>query len=428
MLLLSKPAATGSTITHVQSGFGQMPTSSTTAYTTLAAVGAGDLIVGMVIWQGSVQPTSITDDKGNSYTAIDFASGTYSTLTFWRGNITNGPTVITATWAAAAAYPYVVASEYTNARSLDGHSAQAFPFSPGGGTDALTSGNFTTTIAGDVIWGMSFNPSDATSTIAGTGFTQRVVDPGNWCVVGEDKPQSSAGTVAATFTAGVSTHSYGISGVALSTGPPPIAHVQGMVGASGPSSGVTTVTATFSAAVGSGNAVVGVAICLGSQVLSGVTDDKGNTYTIIDNASGAHAFSTFWRGNITNGPTTITATFTASTGYPQIIMDEYSGVVSMDGHKALYAGTVSGTDGLSTGNFTTTKNGDVIWGAAYNAAGTTNISSGTGFTQREQDPVSGNWSLVSEDKTQTTAGSVAVTFTPGGSMTAGVVGVALANS
>lgn len=215
MLLLSQPAVGTPAIAHVQSAYGSMPSGVTTTTVTLAAVGAGNAVVGMVVWQGSTAPTGITDDKGNSYAVLDYASAAYSTTTFWLSNITNGPTVITATWAASTLYPQVAASEYTNVKSLDGHSIQGFPFSPGGGTDALTSGNWVTTKAGDLIWGISFNPSDAAATVVGTGFTRRMIDSGNWCLVGEDRTQASAGTVAATFTAGVSTNSYGIAGIAL---------------------------------------------------------------------------------------------------------------------------------------------------------------------------------------------------------------------
>lgn len=216
MLLLYHQQTVSSPIAHVQSGFGSMASSATTQTVTLAPVGAGDTVVGMIVWQGTTLPTSVTDDKGNAYTVIDSAtSGAYGLVTFWRMNITNGPSVITATWAASALYPQLAASEYTNVKSLDGHNIQAFPFSPGGGTDALTSGNWVTTKAGDLIWGISFNPSDAAATVVGTGFTRRMIDSGNWCLVGEDRTQASAGTVAATFTAGVSTNSYGIAGIAL---------------------------------------------------------------------------------------------------------------------------------------------------------------------------------------------------------------------
>lgn len=425
MLLFYQPTV-GTSIVHVQDVLGPCPASATTVSDTLAAVGVGNTVVGFIVWQGSVAPTSIADDKGNSYAVIDVNLTSYSSLTFWCSNITNGPSVITATWAASVQFPQITASEYSNVKSLDAHIFQS-PVS-GTATDAITSGNMTTAQNGDVIWGACFNSAGSLATSAGTGFTQRTKDTSaaNWGVISEDKTQTAAGTTAATFTSTVSTNAYAVYGVALSSVAKPILHVQSAYGSM--PSGVTTTTVTL-AAVGVGNAVVGMIVWQGSIAPTSITDDKGNSYTVLDSASGSYSTITFWCSNITNGPTVITATWAASTLYPQIVASEYSNVKSLDGHsmQAFPFSPGGGTDALTSGSFTTTKNGDLIWGMSFNPSDAAATIVGTGFTQRVVDP--GDWCVVGEDKTQASAGSVAATFTAGVSTHSyGIAGIALANS
>src|SRR5262245_31260713 len=94
------------------------------------------------------------------------------------------------------------------------------------------------------------------------------------------------------------------------------------------SAGSTTAAVTISA-VGSGNAVLGCVTWehAGGIGLNSVTDNQGNTYNleseIIDtgNSQRSRAFSLT---NIANGPTTITANFSGSTGYRGVVADEFS--------------------------------------------------------------------------------------------------------
>src|SRR5207249_5561300 len=53
---------------------------------------------------------------------------------------------------------------------LDGHAMQ-HQFHAGTGTDAVTSGNITTTQVGDYIMGVSFDFADNLSLTSGTGYT-----------------------------------------------------------------------------------------------------------------------------------------------------------------------------------------------------------------------------------------------------------------
>lgn len=196
----------------------------------------------------------------------------------------------------------------------------------------------------------------------------------------------------------------------------PIAHVQN---ANGGSSGAVTSFAATGSAIGSGNVVCGVAFWHNtSGTLTSITDDKGNTYTIVDkiqDAGGGNFFNaSFYLTNITNGPSTITANLGASTTGAQITWDEYSGLsasATLDGHFGQSQSSPgTATDAISSGSFTTALNGDLIWCGGYTGGGTS--VAGTGFTLRLNNVISnGIVFLVTEDKTQATAGSVAGTYT-----------------
>ena len=198
-----------------------------------------------------------------------------------------------------------------------------------------------------------------------------------------------------------------------------ITHVQtaglGPGGASG-----TSVAATGSV-VGSGNTVVGSVTCAAGFFLQSVTDDKSNTYTILDHISDPSGQEnyTFYLGNITNGPTTITATFNGNVNFRGILWDEYAGVVALanplDGHAANLQnpGPGTATDAVTSTSITTKVNGDLIWGATVNSNSFNNATTGTGFTPRGALVNTGSLTVPqnTEDRLQATAGAVAATFT-----------------
>jgi len=189
------------------------------------------------------------------------------------------------------------------------------------------------------------------------------------------------------------------------------AHPQGQHNSTGGGS-ATTVAATGSA-IGSGNVVLGTVFWGNSATtLSSVKDDKNNTYTVKDStvATDGVGSASFILGNITNSPITITATFSVSTNFLTIIWDEYSGALASadpsDGH-AFQSQTV--TTSQSSGNIVTTVNGDLIYGASWDLNGASAFTAAGGSTIRTTD--SAGAPGASEDKVQSTAGSVSSTFT-----------------
>jgi len=208
------------------------------------------------------------------------------------------------------------------------------------------------------------------------------------------------------------------------------AHVQSAKNTA--STGVTTTTGigATGSAIGTGNTVAGTVSWsnLGApatNVLNTITDNKGNTYPVVDTGGDPNATqvscSSFLLGNVIGGPTTITATFSGSNpGAATIIWDEYSGALTnvnpTDVHtKNAQHDPGTGSNAITSGNITTTIPGDLIYGAVCETTnGSTAIAAGSSYTLRVSNEANaGLNSASSEDQVQTSAGSIAATFTDG---------------
>ncbi|HVX56456.1 MAG TPA: hypothetical protein VHA37_01880 [Candidatus Saccharimonadales bacterium] len=177
---------------------------------------------------------------------------------------------------------------------------------------------------------------------------------------------------------------------------------------------ITSISASFASPVTSGNCVV-LAVSTGAtgQTFT-VTDDKGNSYTLLDHvtdSSNSQDLATFVLGNITNGPETITVTYGSEAGTNILMLAEYGGVFAaanpVDKHKAAITAS---TKSPSSGAVTTTVNGDNIVSfinCTSALAGGFILSAGSGFTKRLDHNTSGDIDMALQDMVQTTAGSVA---------------------
>lgn len=175
-----------------------------------------------------------------------------------------------------------------------------------------------------------------------------------------------------------------------------------------PTSGSVTLSA-----ITSGNTVVGCVNHGSGNTLNSVSDGT-NTYTIISGPGFAgDEVDTFYKENVTGGPTTITATFASGTNI-KLVADEFSGIstsASTDGNAEGTANDVSGTNSFTSGNLspTPTHNGDLIYGCEPGTFLGSTLTDGTGFTGAVTDNTD---QIYSEYLIQATAGTVAVTFTP----------------
>lgn len=233
---------------------------------------------------------------------------------------------------------------------------------------------------------------------------------------------SAAASLAATAALAVVFFTPNIPFPVTAAVPSPYAFVQGVLGADGTATTATTLAQALPATVTSGNFVGGVLAWddTGAVALSSIIDDKGNVYNIgvrVDDTTDGVYHLIFWRGNITNAPQTITATFASAIGYRRMIIDEYSGVTAAtnpsDGQNGQFQ---SSTAAPSSPSITTTAGLDLIYGGLYSdIIGV--ISAGSGFTLRHAGTNAENVPIASEDRTQSAAGAIAATFVAGGGAT-----------
>lgn len=91
---------------------------------------------------------------------------------------------------------------------------------------------------------------------------------------------------------------------------------------------------------------------------------------------------------------------------------------SFDAGHEQHTGQGTGTDGVTSGNFTTTQANDLILGFCYSSVST--VSTGTGFTSQGSSTGSGQFGTRVESKVASSIGTYAVTFTTGTALDAAI--------
>jgi hypothetical protein len=165
--------------------------------------------------------------------------------------------------------------------------------------------------------------------------------------------------------------------------------------------------------------VVATSVNSGSQTVT-ITDTIGNVWTNEQNcadATNGKSAAVSWAIGKAGGPNTITATWSGATTIGgAIVIHEFTGNAPanvVDGSTKNTNGSAStATDGVVSGNITTIANGDLIFGWTTDASVlTTTITAGTGYTEAQNSGLSATEDCESEYKVQSTAGSVAATWT-----------------
>ena len=203
----------------------------------------------------------------------------------------------------------------------------------------------------------------------------------------------------------------------------PYPHVQGtdLSGQTG-----TAPTVTFGAAVTPGNTITGVVGWVGSaggtDTLSSVTDNLGNTYTVETTRFGAYTAGNYYWAvfnlvHVINAPTTITATLSASGSFILVMVDEWNSIPAGFTTTTAFSQLLSGSGGPLSATLTT-KTG------AFCAAYIVNVASqGITSGQTEVQNVSATWA---SEWTIASTASQAMTATLGAA--AGSVGAIYAYS
>lgn len=196
------------------------------AFATTNNVTSGNVLAIGCIWgPNTVSLTSITTTRSGSATLLDnptAETGNAARTAMGVVNLTSGGTcTITFNFSGGLSYFGGMVHEYSGvdtANMIDnGGLAHKMTDSQnlGTGTDAYTSGAFTTTSANCMIVGFAFDVNENNNLSIGTGYTGRYVGQAGHKGVSEDKVLAVAGSTAATFTCSSAFLSSVVGGLAL---------------------------------------------------------------------------------------------------------------------------------------------------------------------------------------------------------------------
>lgn len=207
--LLFAPSA-WSAPAHVQSPAAATVFSGTTIALAYGSnVTAGSLLTCWIYANNGI--SGVADSRSQTFSsAINVTDGaTYSLANYYFPNTTAGADTVTVTFVGAVTYASLQCAEYSGLASsspLDQTTSNS-QTDPGTASNAITSGNVTTTTDGQLILGWTSALVVGAGTVsAGTGYTGRSNVFGD--TLFEDQVQTSAGTIAATFTTNHATSDY----------------------------------------------------------------------------------------------------------------------------------------------------------------------------------------------------------------------------
>ena len=218
---LTVPAPAGQATAYVQSASGNDNYNTASASAKFSSnVTANDAIAVFCVW-GSLSQTlnSVTDTQGNTFTLVaNPTNGGYGRAAMaYAIARSSGSDTVSCNFSSASIGKSIIVHEISGVNTstpLDGQKMNV-QNSPGGGTNAITSGSITTTVNGDYILGFTFNDSaNQADWNAGTGHTKRQdLQVQSYAAASEDKAQTLSGSVAATFTATAATFGRFITGI-----------------------------------------------------------------------------------------------------------------------------------------------------------------------------------------------------------------------
>ena len=152
--------------------------------------------------------------------------------------------------------------------------------------------------------------------------------------------------------------------------------------------------------------------------LTSVSDTNGNIYTLVANptqsGSGYRVAAAVATNAAADGALTIIANFDVPPSLCLMAAHEVTQrdlLAPIDGSSSSTQDFPIGTDGVSSGNFVTSRDGAYIFGGSSEAGSGVPTHAGTGFLMRHRDQPA-QAGFITEDTLQTTAGTTAATFSP----------------
>jgi hypothetical protein len=403
------PSALASGIAFVQVNYSdQLASASTVTVTFNSAQASGDLNVVVVGWNdATAQVNSVTDSKGNHYTAAvgpTVQTGTATQVIYYAMNIasaTAGSNTVTVTFNTAASYPDIRIVEYSGISQTS--AVDVFAAAQGSGSPS-SSGSVTTTNPNDLLVGA--NLVQHTTTGAGSGFTSRVITNPDEDIL-EDSVVSATGSYSATAP---------ITGGAW---------IMQMVAFRGATT-ATAIKLVQHGSVDNGGAATSSAVVTLSGVATGdlltcsltYGNDGGTTLAVSDTLNGSWSVANpahynaniiqitgqFYFANTKSGTITITGKPSAAGTWGSMNCQEWSGAATSGPLDQLTSADGT-TANPSSGSVTPTASGELILGDLENGIGP---SAGSGFALISSTP---NTGLSTEYQIQSSATAVAATWT-----------------
>ena len=180
-------------------------------------VSANSLLLASVTWNphsssSTPPPPTVSDSLGNSFNLVQTAYDSPETQAWCLYYAINtkgaGADTITVSYASGTGWTGLIIDEFSGVSTsspLDGSAVQDQQ-NITGGTNTLSSGSFSTSSAGDLIYASTFNVNpNISSLVPGTNFTPGVTVSSFWGTAGpfagtEYMTQSSPGSIAGNFT------------------------------------------------------------------------------------------------------------------------------------------------------------------------------------------------------------------------------------
>jgi hypothetical protein len=165
-------------------------------------VTAGDLLVYFHYPNNNSSTISIADTIGNSWTQAGSTATTgINVFTAWYAiSIASGANTVTGTFSANDAFGNIVIAEYSGVSHTSPFDAYAGNFYAAGSTNPISSGNLTTTAAGDLLVAYFFDQGQG--LVTGTAYGINVRTTWQAATIGEgDGIAASIGAHAAQATA-----------------------------------------------------------------------------------------------------------------------------------------------------------------------------------------------------------------------------------
>ena len=174
---------------------------------------------------------------------------------------------------------------------------------------------------------------------------------------------------------------------------------------------------SFPSNIGSGQRLIVVQVCFGggSNLVTGIADTLGTTYTLAQFQAGLNVSGAIYYGLAPSGggANAVQVTLSAAAAFRRLAIHEYSGNATasvLDQVNSAAHDSTPPANAPDSGNVTTTADGELIFGCWHmDQGGDVTVTAGSGFTKRE-DYQHANAPASTEDKVQTSAGTTKADF------------------